>query len=173
MVELEGLTAEQCEALGRRWRLEPEVSRALLQAVANHREARSEESVAMAALTLIPAQVTGDSGWAAVRTAVHGGRVLGSLSDLSPDQVAELWAPIEQVGPFASLTVENHAAAGAVKAAVSSAIRPIRAPRKRPAAAAPAQAGAPYGSNSADVAVFIKTVGELTPIQWLLGAHHR
>ena len=167
MVELEGLTAEQCEALGRRWRLEPEVSRALLQAVANHREARSEESVAMAALTLIPAQVTGDSGWAAVRTAVHGGRVLGSLSDLSPDQVAELWAPIEQVVPFASLTVENHAAAEAVKAAVSSAIRTIRAPRKRPAAAAPAKAAAPYGSNSAEVAVFIKTVGELTAIQWL------
>ncbi|HKB33058.1 MAG TPA: hypothetical protein VKF16_04245, partial [Candidatus Dormibacteraeota bacterium] len=167
MVELEGLTAEQCEALGRRWRLEPEVSRALLQAVANHREARSEESVAMAALTLIPAQVTGDSGWAAVRTAVHGGRVLGSLSDLSPDQVAELWAPIEQVVPFASLTVENHAAAEAVKAAVSSAIRTIRAPRKRPAAAAPPKAAAPYGSNSSEVAVFIKTVGELTAIQWL------
>jgi hypothetical protein len=167
MVELEGLTAEQCEALGRRWRLEPEVSRALLQAVANHREARSEESVAMAALTLIPAQITGDSGWAAVRTAVHGGRVLGSLSDLSPDQVAELWAPIEQVIPFASLTAENHAGAEAVKAAVSSAIRTIRAPRKRAAAAAPAKAAAPYGSNSAEVAVFIKTVGELTAIQWL------
>src|SRR5258708_2946591 len=167
MVELEGLTAEQCEALGRRWRLEPEVSRALLQAVANHREARSEESVAMAALTLIPAQVTGDSGWAAVRTAVHGGRVLGSLSDLSPDQVAELWAPIEQVVPFASLTVENEAPAEAGRGAVSSAFRTIRAPRKRPAAAAPAKAAAPYGSNSAEVAVFIKTVGELTAIQWL------
>src|SRR5260370_34568305 len=135
MVELEGLTAEQCEALGRRWRLEPEVSRALLQAVANHREARSEESLAMAALTLIPAQVTGDSGWAAVRTAVHGGRVLGSLSDLSPDQVAEVWAPIEQVVPFASLTGENDAAAAAVKAAGSRAIRALRARRHRPAAA--------------------------------------
>src|SRR5258708_15482565 len=151
MVELEGLTAEQCEALGRRWRLEPEVSRALLQAVANHREARSEESVAMAALTLIPAQVTGDSGWAAVRTAVHGGRVLGSLSDLSPDQVAELLAPIEPVVPFASLTVDNHAAAEAVKAAVSSAIPTIRAPRKRPAAAAPPQGPPPYASTDSYV----------------------
>src|SRR5258708_17911580 len=167
MVELEGLTAEQCEALGRRWRLEPEVSRALLQAVANHREARSEESVAMAALTLIPAQVTGDSGWAAVRTAVHAGRVLGSLSDLSPGQVPELWAPIEQVIPFASLTAENHAAAEAVKAAGSSAIRTIRAPRKRPAAAAPPKAAAPYGSNNSYVAVFLKTGGALTAIQWL------
>jgi len=168
MVELEGLSAEQCETLGRRWRLEPAASRALLQAVANHREAKSEESVAMAALTVIPAQITGDSGWAAVRTAVHGGRVLGSLSDLSPEQVAELWAPIERVVPFASLTVdENRAASAAVKAAVSSAIRTIRAPRKRLPAAAPAKAAAPYGSNSAEVAVFIKSVAELTPIQWL------
>ncbi|HXD80337.1 MAG TPA: hypothetical protein VNU27_02070 [Candidatus Acidoferrum sp.] len=168
MAELEGLSAEQCETLGRRWRLEPAASRALLQAVANHREAKSEESVAMAALTVIPAQITGDSGWAAVRTAVHGGRVLGSLSDLSPEQVAELWAPIEQVVPFASLTAdENRATSAAVKAAVSSAIRTIRAPRKRLPAAAPAKAAAPYGSNSAEVAVFIKAVAELTPIQWL------
>src|SRR5260370_9535395 len=121
----------------------------------------------MAALTLIPAQVRGDSGWGGVGTAGPGGGVLGSLSALSQDQVAELWAPIEQVVPFASLTVENHAAAEAVKAAVSSAIRTIRAPRKRPAAAAPAKAAAPYGSNSSEVAVFIKTVGELTAIQWL------
>ncbi len=168
MAELEGLSAEQCETLGRRWRLEPAASRALLQAVAHHREAKSEESVAMASLTVIPAQITGDSGWAAVRTAVHGGRVLGSLSDLSPEQVAELWAPIEQVVPFASLTAdENRATSAAVKAAVSSAIRTIRAPRKRLPAAAPAKAAAPYGSNSAEVAVFIKAVAELTPIQWL------
>src|SRR5258708_14032634 len=70
MVELEGLTAEQCEALGRRWRLEPEASRALLQAVANHRGARGRESGAMARLPLLPAQFTGASGWAAVRPAV-------------------------------------------------------------------------------------------------------
>jgi hypothetical protein len=168
MVELEGLTATQCEMLGRRWRLEPGASRALLKAVANHREAKSEESVAMAALTVIPGQITGDSGWSAVRTAVHGGRVLGCVSDLSPQEVAELWAPLEPVIPFASLTHdENHAAADAVKAAVSSAIRTIRAPKKRLPAAVPAKASAPYGSNSAEVAVFIKAVAELTAIQWL------
>jgi hypothetical protein len=168
MVELEGLTATQCEMLGRRWRLEPGASRALLKAVANHREAKSEESVAMAALTVIPAQITGDSGWSAVRTAVHGGRVLGSISDLSPGEVAELWAPLEPVLPFALLTHdENHAAADAVKAAVSSAIRTIKAPKKRLPAAVPAKAAAPYGSNSAEVAVFIRAVAELTAIQWL------
>ena len=168
MVELEGLSAAQCETLGRRWRLEHAASRALLQAVANHREARSEESVAMAALTVIPAQITGDSGWAAVRTAVHGGRVLGCISDLSPGEVAELWKPLEETIPFASLAEhESPAAADVVKAAVSSAVRTIRAPRKRLSAAAPVKAAAPFGANSAEVAAFIKAVAELTPIQWL------
>ncbi|HEY0831585.1 MAG TPA: hypothetical protein VGE99_10615 [Candidatus Dormibacteraeota bacterium] len=168
LVELEGLSATQCETLGRRWRLEHAASRALLQAVANHREARSEESVAMAALTVIPAQITGDSGWAAVRTAVHGGRVLGCISDLSAGEIAELWKPLEETIPFSSLAEpKNQAGADAVKAAVSSAVRTIRSPRRRVPAAAPAKAAAPYGANSAEVAVFIKAVGELTPIQWL------
>jgi hypothetical protein len=168
MVELEGLSAVQCEALARRWRLEHAASRALLQAVAKHREAKSEESVAMAALTVIPAQITGDSGWAAVRTAVHGGRVLGCISDLSPEEVAELWKPLEETIPFASLSKDEKLdAADMVKAAVSSAVRTIRAPRKRLPAAVPAKAAAPYGPNSAEVAAFIKAVAELTPIQWL------
>lgn len=168
MVELEGLSAEQCGNLARRWRLEPAASRALLQAVAKHREAKSEESVAMAALIVIPAHITGDSGWAAIRTVVHGGRVLGCISDLSEQEVAELWAPLEAVVPLASLTEDdNQAAAERVKAAVSSAIRTIKTPRKRLPAAVPAKAPAPYGSNSGEVATFIKAVAELTAIQWL------
>jgi hypothetical protein len=168
MAELEGLSAPQCEELGRRWRLDPASSRALLQAVAKHREARSEESVAIAALIVIPAHITGDSGWAAVRTAVHGGRVLGCISDLSREEVAQLWAPLEAVVPFASLTEdESQPAAERMKAAVSSAIHTIKPPRKRIPAAVPARAAAPYGSNSAEVATFIKAVAELTPIQWL------
>src|SRR6266851_2998460 len=168
MAELEGLPAAQCEELGRRWRLEPAASRALLQAVAKHREARSEKSVAMAALTVIPVHVTGDSGWAAVRTAVHGGRVLGSISDLSPEEVSLLWAPLEAVVPFASLTEDESKPAGErMKAAVSSAIRTIKPPRQRTPTVAPAKAAAPYGPNSAEVATFIKAVAELTPIQWL------
>jgi hypothetical protein len=168
MAELEGLSAERCNTLAHRWRLEPAASRALLQAVAKHREAKSEESVAMAALIVIPAHITGDSGWAAIRTVVHGGRVLGCISDLSQQEVTELWAPLEPVVPFASLTSdENPAAAERVKAAVSSAIRTIKAPRKRFPAAVPAKAPAPYGANSAEVATFIKAVVELTPIQWL------
>jgi hypothetical protein len=168
MAELEGISAAQCEGLARRWRVEPAASRALLQSVANHPEVKSEEAVALAALTVIPAHITGDSGWAAVRTAVHGGRVLGCVSDLSPEEVAALWAPLEAVIPFGSLAEdENQPAAERVKAAVSSAIRTIKAPRKRLPAAVPAKAATPYGANSAEVAIFIRAVTDLTPIQWL------
>ncbi|MEO8745503.1 MAG: hypothetical protein ABI334_08490 [Candidatus Dormiibacterota bacterium] len=165
---LEALTAADCETLARRFRIEPAASRALLQAVAKHREAKSEETVAMAALTVIPAFLTGDPGWAAVRTAVHAGRVLGCMADLSQQEVVELWAPLQAVVPLASLEEEdNRPAAVRVKAAVTSAIKTIKAPRTRVAPTMPVRAPAPYGANSAEVAVFIKGVAELTPIQWL------
>jgi hypothetical protein len=168
MTELESLTTEQWEGLARRWRVEHAASRSLLQAVAKHPEVKSEESVAMAALTLIAAHVTGDSGWAAVRTAVHGGRVLGCVADLTPEEVAELWAPLEAAIPFASLAEDqSHHAAERVKAAVTGAIRAVKAPRKRLPAASLPKAATPYGPNSAEVAVFITTITELTPIQWL------
>jgi len=168
LVALEALSAAQCEGLAHRWRLDHDASRALIQAVAKNPETKSEESVAMAALTVIPAHVTGDSGWAAVRTAVHGGRVLGCLHDLANHEVAELWVPLEAVIPFDSLTAADHQPATVrVKAAVSSAIRTIKPPRKRIAAAAPPKATAPFGPNSAEVVTFIKGVTELTPIQWL------
>jgi hypothetical protein len=168
LAELEGLTAAQCEGLAGRWRLQPDASRALLQAVAKHREVKSEETVAMAALRVIPAHLTGDSGWAAIRTTVHGGRVLGCLPDLSQTEAAELWSPLEAVIPLASLTQAAHQDAGErVKAAVSSAMRTIKAPRKRAPAVAPVKTAAPYGLNSVEVGVFIRSVAELSAIQWL------
>ena len=168
LARLEGLSAAQCETLARRWRIEPDASRALLQAVTRHPEVRSEEAVAMSVLTVIPAHLTGDSGWAAVRTAVHGGRVLGCISELSKTEIAELWIPLERVIPLASLAEDYHLPAGErMKEAVSSAIRSIKSPRRRVTGATPAKAAAPYGLNSAEVAAFIKGVAELTPIQWL------
>lgn len=169
LVKLEGLSPERCEGLARRWKIEPAASRAMLQAVSKHPEVKSEEAVAIAALIVIPGHLTGDSGWAAVRTAVHGGRVLGYAGDLSHQEVSELWSPLEAVVPFASLNEEEEGqdAAERVKAAVSSAIRTIKSPRKRIAAAVPAKAAAPYGANSAEVGAFIKAVTELTAIQWL------
>ena len=169
LTALEGLTAAQCENLAHRLRIEPAASRALLEAVAKHPEVKSEEAVAMSALTLIPAHITGDSGWAAVRMAVHGGRVLGCMPDLSQEQIAILWAPLEAVIPLASLAEEDHRpAAERMRDAVSSAIRTMKTPKKRRLpAAAPVKTVAPFGRNSPEVAAFIKGVNELTPIQWM------
>jgi len=173
MAALERLTREQLQGLARRWRISPAASHALLQAVAKNREVKSEEAVALFALALIPNLVTGDEGWAAVRTAVHGGRVLGALGDLSAQEVVELWAPLDPVIRFASLDepVEPVARAERVKQAVDSAIKTItRPPRSRAASAtspAAVKAAAAYGPNHNEVAAFIKGVAELTPIQWL------
>ena len=167
---LEGLTPAQCELLSRRWRIEAAASRSLLQAVASHRHVRTEEAIAIAALTIIPTHLAGDAGWAAVRTAVHGGRVLAALTELAESEVRELWAPLEDAVPFASLEEESQdATVERIRAAVSSAIRTVKPARTRSrvAATGPARASAPYGPNSGEVAAFIKSVGELSPIQWL------
>jgi len=95
LVAIEGLSAEQCGMLARPWRLDHAASRALLQAVAKRRHQDIEEAVALGALAAIPAHLTGDAGWAAVRTAVHGARVLSRRLDLSEEELAVLWAPLQ------------------------------------------------------------------------------
>jgi hypothetical protein len=169
MAVLEELTKEQLQVLAKRWRIAPGTSRSLLQAVAKNKLAKSEEAVALAALSQIPNQLTGDEGWAAVRTAVHGGRVLGALEELTPEEVTELWTPIEPVVSFASLSeVVNVPAGERVRTAVNNAIRTItRPPRSRVTPPPTAKVAAPYGLNHTEVAVFIKGVAELSPIQWL------
>ena len=165
---LHGFTKEQMEALARRWRIAPAASHALLQAVAKNRHVKSEEAVALEALAVVPQHLTGDVGWSAVRTAVHGGRVLGAVADLGAEELAELWAPIEPVVPWATLDEFDVPAGGGVRAVVDTAIKKItRPPRSRAAASPAAKAATPYGPNHAEVAAFIKGVTELTPIQWL------
>ena len=166
---LQALTREEVEALANRWRIEPGASHALLQAVAKNKHVKSEEAVAVAALSLIPNHLVGDQGWSAVRTAVHGGRVLGAMGELSPQEIAELWTPLEAVIPLASLSAfETHPAGERVRSAVNRAIKTItRPPRSRFVQPAPARAAAPYGPNHAEVAAFIKGAAELSPIKWL------
>ncbi|MFI5281999.1 MAG: hypothetical protein ACHQ0J_02575 [Candidatus Dormibacterales bacterium] len=162
-----GLTHEQCELLARRWRLDDSASRALLKAVAKNRRAKSEEAAAIAALRVVPRHVPGDQGWSALRTVVHGGRVLASLPELTEAEVAELWAPLEQAIPFVSL---QEVGAEPAKDLGSS---DVELPSARPAASgrqrAPSSArrAGPYGPGSADVAAFIKGLAQLSPIQWL------
>ena len=165
---LDALVREQLTVLARRWRLMPAASHALLQAVAKTKHVKSEEAVALAALTLLPAHLSGDEGWSAVRTAVHGGRVLGAVTELQPEEVTELWAPLEAVIQFAALGEETPLPSEGVRAAVNSAIKKItRPPRPKVALPAAVRASAPYGPNQADVSAFIKGVADLSPIQWL------
>ena len=176
LTAVQALTKEKCELLARRWRLDAESSRALLQVVAKH-YLKPEEAAALIALRTIPTQLTGDLGWAAVKTVVHGGRVLGARAELTKEQIAVLWAPLEPGIPWAS--IEEHQPKP-VRARVRAAVeRAAAAITKPPASASTAdttraqsrrstpRAAAPYGPNNAEVATFIKGVVELTPIQWL------
>jgi DNA mismatch repair protein MutH len=173
---VEALDREKCEVLARRWRLDPDASRALLKVVAKSRYLKAEEAAALLALRTIPTHLTGDLGWAAVRTVVHGGRVLGARAELTKEQIAVLWIPLEPAIPFDSL--EEHVpkpVRARVRAAVARATTAITKPPTPRADSAPAPAkrtsppkpAAPYGPNSPEVAAFIKGVVELTPIQWL------
>jgi len=151
LAAVQSLTREKCELLARRWRLDHEASRALIQAVTKTEHLKAEEAGALVALRTIPAQLTGDLGWAAVKTIVHGGRVLASRADLSGEQVAVLWAPLEPAIELASM--------------LEPAAKPVRS---RVRARAPAsRAQGPYGPNSTEVSNFIKSVVALSPIQWL------
>jgi hypothetical protein len=169
LARLEVLTREEADVLARRWRIEPAASRALLQAVAKNRQVLSEEAAALLALRVVPPLLPGASGWSAVRTAVHGGRVLGALGDLTAAEIVELWSPIEPVIALASLDqIEAQPAMERVRDAVDGAIKSItRPPRSRAASQAAAKTPALYGPNHAEVAGFIKGVTELSPIQWL------
>ena len=167
LAAIEGLSIAHCEILSKPWRLDHDASRALTQAVAKSRHLNIEEAVALSALSTIPATLSGDAGWAAVRTAVHGARVLSRRSELSSDQLAVLWAPLQPAIPFKSLAkgASRRRTATTLRAAVTKAIETIKPPRVAPAPAP--RAPAPYGPNSGEVAAFLKAVQELTPIQWL------
>jgi hypothetical protein len=153
---LKWLNKTQWESLARAWSVEREAGTALLQAAARMPARESEEAVALAALAMVPRHLTGDAGWAAVKTAVHGARVLACRSELTPEQLQVLWAPLEEALPLRSLE--------APPPATEATPMPARPPRaKRPST----RRGSPYGANSAEVTAFLKAVRDLTAIQWL------
>jgi hypothetical protein len=167
LAAIEGLSAEDCEILAKPWRLHQDASRALMQAVAKGRHQNVEVAVALAAVTAIPAQLAGDRGWAAVRTAVHGGRVLSRRGELGDEELTVLWAPLQAAIPFGSLDkgARNRSARTRVRAAVTKAMETINPPKVP--RVPPPKASAPFGPNSGEVVAFVKAVAELTPIQWL------
>jgi hypothetical protein len=149
---LRWLGEAQWLVLARSWTLDREVSAALLQAAMRSRAREAEESAALAALAVASKHLSGDAGWAAVKTAVHGSRVLTCRPELTTDQLNTLWAPLEEAIALRSL---DEKPAGDRP--------PVTAPKKRPTQ----KRGPQYGPNSAEVTAFVKAIPALTAIQWL------
>jgi hypothetical protein len=159
LAAVQSLTRQKCEVLANRWRLDHEASRGLVQAVTRSGHLKAEEAAALVALRTIPTQLTGDLGWSAVKTVVHGGRVLASRAELSAEQVAVLWAPLEPAIDLASILEPAAKPARSRSRGTATRLLAKRAPSSRPQG--------PYGPNSAEVSNFIKSVVALSPIQWL------
>ena len=97
------LGVAQCELLARPWQMTDDISNVLSRAMANGVARPSEEAAALAAMVTVPMRLTGSPGWAAVKTAAFGGRVIGSRARLTAGQLEALWKPIEPALPLASL----------------------------------------------------------------------
>jgi hypothetical protein len=97
------LSANQCALLARPWQMADDVSTVLSKAVADAGARTAEEAAALAAVVTVPMRVSGSEGWAAAKTAAFGGRVIGSRSRLSLEQLEVLWKPIQPAIPLASL----------------------------------------------------------------------
>ena len=163
---LKWLSARQWESLARPWSLDRDSSASLLQAALKSRARESEEAAAIAAIAVAPRHVSGDAGWAAVKTAVHGGRVLSSMGELTPEQLQALWAPLEEAVALRSLT-DAPVSDKPSRARTKKSPRPaeeIKVEKKR---IARPRAAAAYGPNSSEVAAFVKAIPELSAIQWL------
>jgi hypothetical protein len=97
------LGGSQCELLAQPWQLTDEMSNALSHAMKDGSARPAEEAAALAAVVTVPMRLSGSAGWAAVKTAAFGGRVIASRTRLSPEQIDALWKPIESAIPLASL----------------------------------------------------------------------
>ena len=97
------LGGSQCEQLAQPWQLNDEVSNALSNAMKDGSARPAEEAAALAAVVTVPMRLSGSAGWAAVKTAAFGGRVIASRTRLTPEQIEVLWKPIQPAIPLASL----------------------------------------------------------------------
>jgi hypothetical protein len=97
------LGASQCAVLAQPWRVDDELSTALSRAAAEGGSRAGEEAATLAALVTVPMRLAGTGGWAAVKTAAFGGRVIAARNRLTAEQLTALWAPIEPAIPLAIL----------------------------------------------------------------------
>jgi hypothetical protein len=78
-------------------------SNALSKATVDGSARPAEEAAALAAVVTVPMRMAGNGGWAAVKSAAFGGRVIASRARLTPEQLEALWKPIQGAIPLASL----------------------------------------------------------------------
>ena len=97
------LGAAQCAALARPWQIDDALSSVLSGAIADGSTRSGEEAAALAAVVTVPMRLAGSGGWAAVKTASFGGRVIAARSRLTAEQLDTLWKPIQPAIPLASL----------------------------------------------------------------------
>ncbi len=161
---LRWLGPQQWQAVGRPWSLDRDVSAWLMEAAAKSSTREAEEAAAIAAITAVAKHLPGDAGWAAVKTIVHGSRVLSCRLELSAEQLTGLWAPLEEPIPLRSLDEQPASERRPRRVKAEAAEADAKPDAKKRVAV---KRGPLYGANHADVAVFIKTVAELSPIQWL------
>jgi hypothetical protein len=98
------LGPSQCALLARPWHIDDELSGVVSRAIADGSARAGEEAAALAAVVTVPMRLATSGGWAAVKTAAFGGRVIAVRTRLTPAQLEALWAPIEPAIPLASLT---------------------------------------------------------------------
>ena len=103
------LGSSQCAALAKPWQLGDELSSALSRAVADGGARSGEEAAALAAVVTVPMRLAGGGGWAAVKTAAFGGRVIAVRTRLTPEQLEGLWEPIQPAIPLSSLSAAARA----------------------------------------------------------------
>jgi hypothetical protein len=98
------LGASQCTVLARQWEVDEGASSALSKATVDGSARPAEEAAALAAVVTVPMRLAGSVGWAAVKTAAYGGRVIASRTRLTTDQLEALWQPIQPAIALASLS---------------------------------------------------------------------
>jgi hypothetical protein len=97
------LGASQCAVLAREWHVDEGASSALSKATVDGSARPAEEAAALAAVVTVPMRLAGSGGWAAVKTAAFGGKVIASRARLSAEQLEALWKPIQPAIPLSSL----------------------------------------------------------------------
>jgi hypothetical protein len=97
------LGGSQCEQLAQPWQLSDEMSNVLSRLTKDGSARPAEEAAALSAVVTVPMRLAGSAGWAAVKTAAFGGRVIASRARLTSEQIEALWKPIEPAIALASL----------------------------------------------------------------------